>query len=120
MKFIALTVCLLFVNFALQAQKPKDGTYTYEIAWAEWDGRSLGATCTVIIKGDSIKVVHNGKPNVTGNKGDIYAEGIIMKHTQTGKWIIGRSPKDKDAREIGGCSEGPAVIDFKNKKFWSC
>jgi hypothetical protein len=102
------------------AQRPKDGTYTYSIAWAEWDGKSLGATCKVIIKGDSIKVIHNGKANVTGKEGDIYAEGIIMKHRKTNKWIIGRSDQDKDAKEIGGCSDGPAVIDFKNKKFWSC
>jgi len=30
------------------AQKPKDGTYTYSIAFEEWQGKSLGATCTVI------------------------------------------------------------------------
>jgi hypothetical protein len=67
------------------AQEPKDGTYTYTIAWAEWGGKTLGATCTVIIKRNRIKVIHNGKPDVTGKKGDVYAEGIIMKHTKTGK-----------------------------------
>lgn len=102
------------------AQKPKDGTYTYSIAFAEWEGKSLGATCTVIIKGDSIKIIHNGKGKLTGKKGDIIDQGIIMKHTKTGKWIIGHHIKDKDAKEIGGCSEGPSVIDFKRKKFWSC
>jgi hypothetical protein len=101
------------------AQKPKDGTYTYSIAFAEWGGKSLGATCTVIIKGDSIKVVHNGKGNLTGKKGDILDEGIIMKH-KTGKWIIGHTPIDKNAIQIGGCSDGPSVVDFKRKIFWSC
>jgi hypothetical protein len=116
-----ITICLIFFSFsATLAQKPKDGTYTYSIAWAEWDGKSLGATCTVIIKGDSIRVIHNGNPNVTGKKGSVYAEGRIMKHKKTGKWIIGRSEKDKNAKEIGGCSDGPPVIDFKNKRFWSC
>jgi len=120
MKLLFFSLLFLCSFILTHAQKPKDGTYTYAIAWAEWGGKSLGATCTVIIKGDSIKVVHNGKTNVTGKKGDIYAQGIIMKHTKTGKWIIGNSKKDKDAKEIGGCSEGPSVIDFKNKKFWSC
>lgn len=116
-----LTFCFLFVTIYITvAQNPKDGIYTYSIAWAEWGGKSLGATCTVIIKGDSIKVIHNGKTNVTGKKGDIFAEGIIMKHRKTGKWIIGRSKKDKDAKEIGGCSDGPDEIDFRNKRFWSC
>jgi hypothetical protein len=116
-----LFICFFLSAFTITyAQKPKDGTYTYAIAYAEWNGKSLGATCTVIIKGDSIKVVHNGKANLTGKKGDILDQGIIMKHNKTGKWIIGHSIKDKDAKEIGGCSDGPSVIDFKRKKFWSC
>ena len=100
-------------------QRPKDGTYTYQIAFAEWGGKSLGATCTVIIKGDRIKVLHNGTRNLTGNKGDILDSGIIVKH-KTGKWIIGHSVRDKNATEIGGCSDGPTVIDFKRKKWWTC
>jgi hypothetical protein len=118
----ALLVCFLFfaIPFLLIAQKPENGTYTYSIAFAEWDGKSLGATCTVVIKGDSIKVIHNGKVNLTGKKGDIIDEGIIMKHKKTGKWIIAHDKKDKDAEEIGGCSDGPSIIDFKRKRFWSC
>ena len=80
----------------------------------------FSATCTVIIKGDSVKVIHNGKGNLTGNKGDIVDARIIMKHTKTGKWIIGHNIKDKEAKEIGGCSDGPSIIDFKRKSFWSC
>jgi hypothetical protein len=115
-----LVACLfLFAFMSSHAQKPKDGTYTYSIAFAEWGGKSLGATCTVIIKGNSIKVVHNGKGNLTGKKGDILDEGIIMKH-KTGKWIIGHTPIDKNAIQIGGCSDGPSVVDFKRKIFWSC
>jgi hypothetical protein len=84
MKAVYMTFLLFCCLSPAYAQKPKDGTYTYAIAWAEWGGKTLGATCTVIIKGDSIKVVHNGAPNVTGSKGDIYTEGIILKHTRTG------------------------------------
>jgi hypothetical protein len=43
-----------------------------------------------------------------------------MKHRRTGKWIIGHNPGDKDAQEVGGCSEGPSVVDFNHKKFWLC
>jgi hypothetical protein len=120
MKATFLACLFFFAAVTAYSQKPKDGTYTYSIAWQEWGGKTLGATCTVIIKGDSIKVIHNGNPNVTGKKGSIYAQGIIMKHKKTGKWIIGRTEKDKDAKEPGGCDDGPAVIDFKNKRFWSC
>ena len=120
MKILPTACFLLLFYTATFAQKPKDGIYTYTIAFAEWNGKSLGATCTVIIKGDSIKVVHNGRANLTGKKSDILDQGIIMKHTKTGKWIIAHSIKDKDAKDIGGCSDGPSVIDFKRKKFWSC
>ena len=119
MKTLLLSCLFLFAFIWINAQKPKDGTYTYSIAFAEWGGKSLGATCTVIIKGDSIKVVHNGKGNLTGKKGDILDEGIIIKH-KTGKWIIGHSVNDKKATQIGGCSDGPSVVDFKRKIFWSC
>ena len=119
MKLLFLLFCVCF-SIVLYAQKPKDGTYTFAIAWAEWNGKSLGATCTVILKGDSILVVHDGKPNVSGKKGDIYAEGILMKHTKSGKWIIGKNKADKNAKNIGGCTGGPAVIDFKRKTFWAC
>ncbi|HWW41409.1 hypothetical protein [Pedobacter sp.] len=100
-------------------EKPKDGTYTYSIAFAEWNGKSNGATCIVVIKGDSISVINSGN-NLSGKKGEIMDKGVIMKHTKTGKWIIGHSPKDTDAKEVGGCSSGPSVIDFKRKMYWLC
>lgn len=115
-----LLLIFLLISFKSTAQQPKDGVYTYKIAFAEWGGKSQGATCTVIIKGNHIKVVHNGKSTLSGTKGEIIAEGTIMKHRKTGKWIIGRTAKDKDAKEIGGCSDGPQVIDFVKKIFWTC
>jgi hypothetical protein len=118
-KFIILALLICSLS-SVCAQKPRSGTYTYKIAWAEWGGKTLGATCTVIIQGDSIKVINNGRANITGNKGDILDEGIIMKHKKTGKWIIGKDEKDKEAKVIGGCSEGPSEIDFKKQIFWSC
>ena len=124
LRFMLKYIILLFL-FSLIAtisfcQKPKDGAYTYSIAYAEWGGKTLGSTCTVIIKGDSITVIHNGNKTVSGNKGDIFDRGIIMKHTKTGKWIIGHNIKDKNAKEVGGCSDGPSTIDFKRKLYWSC
>jgi hypothetical protein len=115
--FIILT--FLFTT-TINGQRPKDGRYTYTIAFAEWNGKSNGATCTIIIKGDSIKVIHNGTRNLTGKKGDLLDQGIIMRHKKTGKWIIAHKRNDVDAKEIGGCSDGPREIDFKRKRFWLC
>ena len=119
-RYLFYTLCFCTISTLATSQKPKDGVYTYTIADEEYGGKSLGATCTVIIKGDSIKIVHNGKGNLTGEKGDILDEGIIMKHKNSGKWIIGHHPKDIYAKEIGGCSEGPSIIDFKHKIWRSC
>jgi hypothetical protein len=88
--------------------------------WEEWKRRSLGATCTVIIKGDSIQIIHNGNKSVIGIKGEIFEQGIIMKHKKTGKWIVGHSKKDVYADDIGGCGPGPTIIDFKRKTWLGC
>lgn len=114
-----LPVIFFVFSSQLFSQKPANGTYTYTIAFAEWNGQSLGATCTVKIKNDSIWVVHNGSKKLDGTKGEVIDSGLITKH-KSGKWIIAHSPKDKNATEIGGCSDGPRVIDFKQKKFWLC
>jgi hypothetical protein len=102
----------------LNAQRPKDGKYTYKIAYAEWQGKSLGATCLVVIKGDSITIFNDG--STSGEKGSIIDRGVILKHQKTGKWIIAHSPQDKFAKEIGDCSSGPGIIDFKRNVFESC
>lgn len=119
-KFLSLLVLTVLVGNKLNAQKPTDGTYTYSIAYAEWGGKTLAATCTVKIKGDSIYVIHNGNTGVSGKKGEIFDSGIIMKHRKTGKWIIGHDKNDVNAKEIGGCSEGPSIIDFRRKIWWNC
>lgn len=115
-----LIILFLFIIYTgnTYAQRPKNGTYIYQVAFAEWQGRSLGNTVLVKIKGDSVYVIHNGK--LSGKKGEVIDSGIIMKHRRTGKWIIGHDPRDKEAQEVGGCSGGPSVIDFSHKKFWLC
>lgn len=121
---LSMKICLLFLLLAgltlsPNAQKPRDGTYTFTLAFEEWGGESLGATCTVIIKQDSIFVIHDGSNDVTGQKGSILDKGLIMKH-KSGKWIIAHSEKDRNAEQIGGCGNGPAIINFKKKIYLSC
>jgi hypothetical protein len=114
MKCLIGIACLIACTTFVAAQKPLSGPFTYSILWDEFGGKDLGNTCMVIINKDSIKIIHNGKSNLTGNKGDVLYQGIILKH-KTGKWIIGKSPKDKNAKEIGGCGDGPPIINFKRK-----
>jgi hypothetical protein len=114
-----ISILIFSVSFSgLNAQKPKDGKYTYKIAYAEWQGKSLGATCLVVIKGDSITILNDG--STSGEKGSVLDQGVILKHQKTGKWIIAHSPQDKFAKEIGDCSGGPGIIDFKHSVVQSC
>ena len=50
----------------------------------------------------------------------VSGKGILMQHKSTKKWIIGVKPEDVNAQEIGGCTDGPTVIDFKNKIYSKC
>ena len=119
MKTISLTFCFVFLAAIGFAQKLKNGTYTYTLAFEEWGRKSLNTTCTVIIKGDSIKILNNGSGHLTGAKGDVIDSGIIIKH-KTGKYIIAENKKDKNAAEIGGCTGGPRVISFTRKTYYKC
>ena len=109
---------MLSLTTTTRGQIPKSGTYEYKVAFAEWAGKSLGSTVTVVISGDSIKVINNG--SLSGKKGEIIDLGKIVKHKSTRQWIIATKPEDEFAEEVGGCSDGPRVIDFKNKKWWTC
>lgn len=120
MKTVLISILVIGISQMIKAQIPKSGTYTYRIAFAEWQGTSLGATCIVVIKNDSITVINNGKANLSGKKGDIIDQGIIMQHRKSGKWIIGHSEKDKEAEEIGGCTDGPIEINFKRRRVLMC
>lgn len=97
-----------------------DGKYRFDIAFAEWQGQSMGEKVTVIIKGGSIKIIYEGDGQLTNTgKGEVMEEGLILKH-KSGSWIIANSPLDAELNEVGGCTGGPSIIDFKEKKYWIC
>ena len=50
----------------------------------------------------------------------VLAEGQLMWHTASGQWIIGDSPADRHAPEVGGCSTGPDVVDLLRRIYWTC
>lgn len=47
-------------------------------------------------------------------------EGELFFHKSSQKWIIIHSYEDKNALEIGGCTDGPTVVDLINKIYWTC
>lgn len=118
MKYLFLFLLNFWFVYAF-AQKPQNGRYIFKLAFAEWQNKSMGATCTVVVKDDSIKVLHNGSKGLSGKKGDVLDSGKLIKHV-SGKWIIAHNKKDRNAKEIGGCSDGPTIIDLKRRIFYTC
>ncbi|WP_103071624.1 hypothetical protein [Aquimarina sediminis] len=124
-KIVSLLLVLLSFNISLAQRSksdtiPPDGKYTYDIAFAEWGGKSMDEKVIVIIKDGVIKVIYDGGGEmISVKKGSVLDEGKILKH-KSGAWIISTKENDIDAEEVGGCSDGPNVIDFDKKKFWMC
>jgi hypothetical protein len=50
--------------------------------------------------------------------GDILNGGILRKH-KSGQWIITHDDNDMNSEEIGICSEGTTIVNFKTKQYWS-
>ena len=121
MKSIKLiTILITLFSFSTYGQALKNGTYKFSIRDAEYYSHPIVAKCKVIIKGNKIKVIYTDTTLTNIKYGDIFDEGILIKNKKTKKWIIGTSKKDADAEEVGGCSDGPRVIDLKKKELWNC
>lgn len=70
------------------------------------------------ISGRHIVLMNDG-PNGTFPHG-VVAKGDLTRHPSSGLWIIATSETDMNAREVGGCSDGPQVVDLKSKIYWTC
>jgi len=115
-----LSFLLIFANL-LQllclGQKLNTGTYIFK--YCDFEYHSCYGACKVIIKGDSIIVYATkelAQRRTYTKEGDIIDQGIILKH-KSGKWIIGKTVNDRHAKQIG--VEGPAILDFKKKQYWT-
>ena len=100
------------INEKITAESLKQGKFEFELYFAEWSGRMGNGSCDVIIEGNKITILQNGKTNLTGGK--ILADGFLLKH-KSGRWIIAKQDSDIHAEEIGGCSGGPIPIDLEKK-----
>jgi hypothetical protein len=77
------------------------------------------STCKIVIKGAHITVYATkdlSQRRTFTEAGDIIDQGTILKH-KSGKWIIGKTQKDKYAKQIG--VEGPAILNFRKKQYWT-
>jgi hypothetical protein len=127
MQFKISSISLLFLilfSFVVSAKTPlnpnlpiRSGTYKFQHKFAEHPSMpSIALTAT--IKGRYISLDNKMESQVFP-KGNI-ASGKLMWHAKSKQWIIGNSKQERFAEEVGGCSNGPEVVDLKKRIYWTC
>lgn len=115
-----LAIAAIAASFSVGAATPKlpirSGTYTFQHRFAEQPNLH-NRPLTAEIRGRHIAIVSDA-PGIFP-KG-VVEDGTLMWHAKSKQWIIGESESDRYAKDVGGCSAGPTVVDLKNKVFWSC
>lgn len=124
MQFLYLIIIgSLLPNFhPPQSEVPANGTYTYEIVFAEWGDKSLEDEIIVVLKDGHIALLISENSNALwmgAEPGDVWEEGTLRKH-KSGVWIISKDKSDVDLDEIGGCTGGPIIIDFEKRTVEMC
>ena len=118
-RLIALTIFAL--SLPAVAAEPKlpisSGRYEFQHKFAE-QPEMHNEPVTVVIKGHHITIINEG-PSGTFPHG-IIGDGTLMWHSKSKQWILGYRKSDREVEDVGGCSDGPEVVDLKNRIFWTC
>ena len=93
------------------------GNYVFQHRFAEHP-QMPSVTFNVAIDGDEITLTNPraADPFPAG----IIEKGQLMWHPASSSWIIAHSEADQFAPEVGGCSDGPHVVDLHAKVYWTC
>jgi hypothetical protein len=114
----ALSIASLCTACASTGHLPlASGEYSFRQRYAEHPDMP-GIRLKVILDGNRI-VVSNPTGQAPFPAGTL-EEGTVERHAKSGQWIIVRTPADREAEDVGGCSDGPTVIDLRNKVYWTC
>ena len=73
---------------------------------------------TVQIHGGRIVLINSGRTDVF--PAGLIEEGTLMWHASSAQWIIGSEAADAEASDVGGCSDGPSVVDLQRRIYWTC
>lgn len=112
---------LLAESQALSGWVPKQplvtGRYEFQHRFAEHpDMKSIKLVGEII---DDRIVLTNADSDAVFHFG-VIDEGTLMWHAASQQWIIGNSEDDRAAEDVGGCSDGPSVIDLVKFEYWTC
>lgn len=95
----------------------RDGDYLFSHRYAEQP--TLAAPpLSVRISGRRVTVINRSDQSVFPL--GVVESGTLHWHARAKSWIITNTPADRNAEEVGGCSDGPSVIDLVQRIYWSC
>ena len=120
MRSLAVLLALAATIAASCTQPPlplASGRYTFQHRYAEQPDIP-GFPVTATIDGNHIVLV-NESPSDAFPAG-VIAEGTLMWNAKAGHWVIGHDDADRETDEVGGCSDGPEMVDFDEKIYWTC
>ena len=122
MRALALLPALIFTLMGCKAStelpsRLADGEYVFSHRYAEHPWME-SITLTARIQGDHIVLINDGDSAVFP-RGKI-EEGRLFWHAPSAQWIVIHSDEDREAVEVGGCSDGPEVIDLARRIYWTC
>ncbi|CAA0110317.1 Uncharacterised protein [BD1-7 clade bacterium] len=116
-ELIAIFLLTISVNSLAQELPLEDGEYKFQHKYAEHPSLD-SLTFNVTIQGFNI-IVSNSQPSTVWPQG-VIEQGKLFLHSNSKQWIIINNNDEKSATEVGGCSDGPTVIDLVKKIYWSC
>lgn len=121
---IFLLLGTLFITGCISTNKEpsiplKDGEYSFEHKYAEAEQYKIKSINVIVrLKGNHITVINRDRYDVFP-KG-VLEDGELMWHSKSGQWIIGHTPSDLEFDDVGGCTDGPTVIDLVSRIYWTC
>jgi hypothetical protein len=120
MKPLIMLIALVSSSVAAAAE-PKlpihPGQYTFQHKFAEHPNMQ-SISLTAKITGRHIVLINEVQSEVFP-KG-VIADGTLMWHSKSKQWIIGQNKSDRHAKDVGGCSDGPEVVELEQRVYWTC
>jgi len=95
----------------------EDGSYIFSHRFAEHPNMQ-SINLNAVIEEGTITLTNDTDSEIFP-KG-IIEKGLLFWHVKSSQWIIVVDKEDKDALDVGGCSDGPEVVDLENKIYWTC
>ena len=114
---IAITATLSAAAVAAPRLPIHSGRYVFQHRFAE-QPNMVSVALIAKVTGHHIVLINKSKSDVFP-KG-VIVDGEIMWHAKSRQWIIIENKSDRYAKDVGGCSGGPDVVDLLHKIYWTC